>query len=212
VQFLIHFLTLYSFYALKTAFLLFLAMKFLIAGLGNIGPEYVDTRHNIGFMVLDALAKKHNASFINDRLAYYTEVKLKGRTIYCIKPTTYMNLSCKALRYWMGQLNIEKQQVLVVVDELALPFGRIQIKPKGSDGGHNGLRNIQELLGGSDYPRLRFGIGNNYPKGQQVNYVLGAFDDNEQKDLPLLIDKAIEMIESFCLQGIELTMTRLNAK
>jgi peptidyl-tRNA hydrolase, PTH1 family len=185
-------------------------MKYLIIGLGNIGPEYVDTRHNIGFMVADAFAKQSHAPFFNMRLAYYTEFKFKSRSIYVIKPTTYMNLSGKAVNYWMQELGIPKENILVIVDDLALPFGTVKLKPKGSPAGHNGLKNIEAVLGSADYPRLRFGIGDNFPKGRQVDYVLGGFDPEEQKDLPALIDRSIEFLESFVTVGTELTMTRLN--
>lgn len=185
--------------------------NYLIVGLGNIGPEYADTRHNIGFMILDELAKKEQAKFITERLAAYTEVNHKGRTLHLIKPTTYMNLSGKAVNYWMQTLKIPISNVLVLVDDLALPFGKLQMRPKGGHAGHNGLRNIQDMLGGSqEYPRLRFGISDNFPKGQQVNYVLSGFDPDEQAELPALIDRSIEMIQSFATAGVELTMTRMN--
>lgn len=185
-------------------------MKYLIVGLGNIGPEYRDTRHNIGFMILDELAKQEGASFHNMRLAYYTEVGHKGRTLHLIKPTTYMNLSGKALSYWMGQLKIPAENVLVLVDDLALPLGTLRLKPKGSAAGHNGLKNIEQVLGNNNYARLRFGIGDNYPKGRQVDFVLSGFDDDEKPELPALIDRSIEMIKSFATIGTELTMTKFN--
>jgi len=185
-------------------------MKYLIVGLGNIGPEYADTRHNIGFMVLDELAKQEGARFQNSRLAYYTEVSFKGRTLCLIKPTTYMNLSGKALSYWMKDLKIPVENVLVIVDDLALPLGTLRLKPKGSAAGHNGLKNIEAVLGNSNYARLRFGIGDNYPKGRQVDFVLSAFDKDEQPELPALIDRSIEMVKSFATIGTELTMTRYN--
>lgn len=185
-------------------------MKFLIVGLGNIGPEYADTRHNIGFMVLDQLAKETGASFTTLRLAAYTEVNYKGKKLHLIKPTTYMNLSGKALNYWMQELKIPIENVLVIVDDLALPFGTIRLKPKGSSAGHNGLKNIEQTLGHNNYPRIRFGIGDSFPKGRQVDYVLSGFDPEEQAELPSLIDRSIEMIYSFVSAGAELTMTRLN--
>ena len=185
-------------------------MKYLIVGLGNIGPEYADTRHNIGFMILDQLAKEENEKFHNMRLAYYTEVKHKGRTLHLIKPTTYMNLSGNALRYWMNELKIPLENVLVLVDDLALPLGTLRLKPKGSAAGHNGLKHIEATLGHNNYARLRFGISDNYPKGKQVNYVLDAFDKDELPELPALIDRSIEMIKSFATVGTELTMTRYN--
>ena len=185
-------------------------MKYLIVGLGNIGPEYADTRHNIGFMILDELVRQENEKFHHMRLAYYTEVSHKGRTLHLIKPTTYMNLSGKAVSYWMKELRIPIENVLVVVDEIALPLGTLRLKPKGSAGGHNGLKNIELLLNSSDYARLRFGVGDNFPKGRQVDYVLSGFDHNELPELPALIDRSIEMIKSFVTVGTELTMTRFN--
>jgi peptidyl-tRNA hydrolase, PTH1 family len=185
-------------------------MKYLIVGLGNIGPEYKDTRHNIGFMIVDELAKQEGATFHNMRLAYYTEVNYKGRTLHLIKPTTYMNLSGKAVSYWMNQLKVPVQNVLVLVDDLALPLGTLRLKPKGSAAGHNGLKNIEQVLMHNGYPRLRFGIGDNYPKGRQVDYVLGGFDDDERPELPALIDRSIDMIKSFATVGTELTMTNFN--
>jgi len=185
-------------------------MKYLIVGLGNIGSEYADTRHNIGFMIADAMAKKAGVSFSNLKLAYYTEIIHKGRKLFVIKPTTYMNLIWKAVNYWMKEIKIPVKNILVLVDEIAIPFGAIRIKPKGSSAGHNGLKSIESLVGGQNYPRLRFGIGDNYPKGRQVDYVLSGFDGDEQPELPALIDRSIEMIESFVTVGAELTMTRYN--
>ncbi|WP_207422169.1 aminoacyl-tRNA hydrolase [Desertivirga brevis] len=185
-------------------------MKYLIVGLGNIGSEYADTRHNIGFMILDVMAKKASTNFSNLKLAYYTELTHKGRKLHLIKPTTYMNLSGKAVNYWMQELKIPIENVLVLVDDLAIPFGAIRIKPKGSSAGHNGLKSIESVIGGQNYPRLRFGIGDNYPKGRQVDYVLSGFDEDETPELPALIDRSIEMIESFVTAGAELTMTRYN--
>jgi len=185
-------------------------MKYLVVGLGNIGPEYADTRHNIGFMVLDELVKQENNKFYNMRLAYYAEVPYKSRTLCLIKPTTYMNLSGKALNYWMNELKIPVENVLVIVDDIALPLGTLRLKPKGSAAGHNGLKNIEATLGHNEYARLRFGVGDNYPKGRQVDYVLSGFDKDEQPELPGLIDRSIEMIKSFATAGTELTMTRYN--
>ncbi len=185
-------------------------MKFLIVGLGNIGPEYADNRHNIGFMILDELAKQQNAKFTNMRLANYTEVNYKGKLLHLLKPTTYMNLSGKAVNYWLQELSIPIDRVLILVDDLAIPFGKIRIKPKGSAAGHNGLKSIEGLLGSNEYPRLKFGIGDNFPKGRQVDYVLSGFDDDEEKDLPQLIERSIEMIKSFATSGVELTMTNFN--
>lgn len=185
-------------------------MKYLIVGLGNIGPEYAETRHNIGFMVLDELAKQESARFQSSRLAYYTEVSHKGRTLCLIKPTTYMNLSGKALNHWMKDLKIPVENVLVIVDDLALPLGTLRLKPKGSAAGHNGLKNIEEVLGNNNYARLRFGIGDNYPKGRQVDFVLSKFDKDELPELPALVDRSIDMVKSFAAIGTELTMTRFN--
>lgn len=185
-------------------------MKYLIVGLGNIGPEYADTRHNIGFMVLDELVKKEAVKFSNLRLAYYTEVTHKGRTLHLIKPTTFMNLSGKALSYWMQQLKIPVENVLVIVDDLALPLGKLRLKPKGSAAGHNGLKHIEITLGHNDYARLRFGVSDHFPKGRQVDYVLSGFDEDELPELPALIDRSIDMIKSFVTVGTELTMTRFN--
>ncbi|HTH81547.1 MAG TPA: aminoacyl-tRNA hydrolase [Mucilaginibacter sp.] len=185
-------------------------MKYLVVGLGNIGPEYADTRHNIGFMVLDEMAKQEGAKFHNMRLAYYTEVSHKGRTLHLIKPTTYMNLSGKAVNHWMKELKIPQENILVIVDDIALPLGTLRLKPKGSAAGHNGLKNIEATLGNSDYARLRFGVSDNYPKGRQVDYVLSGFDTDEQPELPALIDRSIEMIKSFAAIGTELTMTKFN--
>ncbi len=187
-------------------------MKYLIVGLGNIGPEYQDTRHNIGFTILDALARASNVFFEDKRYGFVTQVKLKGRTLVLLKPSTFMNLSGHALRYWMQKEKIEIENVLVLVDDIALPFGTLRLKPQGSDAGHNGLKNIQDILGHNTYARLRFGIGNDFPKGYQVQYVLGKWDDEEQKLLPERVEKAIEMIKSFCLAGMQLTMTQYNNK
>lgn len=185
-------------------------MKYLVVGLGNIGPEYADTRHNIGFMILDAFAKQEAAKFYNMRLAYYTEVTHKARTLYLIKPTTYMNLSGKAVNHWVNELKIPIENILVVVDDIALPFGTLRLKSKGSAAGHNGLRDIEARLGHNNYARLRFGVSDNFPKGRQVDYVLSGFDEDELPALPELIDRSIDMIKSFAAIGTELTMTRFN--
>jgi PTH1 family peptidyl-tRNA hydrolase len=185
-------------------------MKYLIVGLGNIGNEYANTRHNIGFDIADHIANKQGVSFKMERLAFYTEYRLKNKMVYLIKPTTYMNLSGKALHYWMQELKIPKEQILILVDEIALPFAKIKIKPSGSDGGHNGLKSIQFILNSTIYPRLRFGVGNNYAKGQQVEYVLGKFAPNEQKEIPALLEKCNNAIESFVLEGLENCMTKFN--
>ncbi|BDC98923.1 aminoacyl-tRNA hydrolase [Persicobacter psychrovividus] len=185
-------------------------MKYLIVGLGNIGPEYELTRHNIGFLTLDRLADSKNVAFQTDRLAFKTEYKFKGRHIHLIKPTTYMNLSGKAVRHWMNELKIPKENVLVIVDDLALPFGKLRMRAKGSAAGHNGLKNIEELTGGQNYARLKFGIGNEFSKGKQVDFVLGKFEGGDLAELPLFMDKAIEMIHGFCSIGINRTMSQYN--
>ncbi len=185
-------------------------MKYLIAGLGNIGPEYALTRHNVGFMVLDRLAAQEDFRFSFEKLAYTAAWKYKGRTLHFIKPTTYMNLSGKAVAYYLQAYGIPRENLLVIVDELQLPFGTLRIKPKGSDGGHNGLKSLQDSLGGQEYSRLRFGIGNDFPKGRQVDYVLGMFDKDEMEALPQYLDKAGEMICSFCFSGLQATMNNFN--
>lgn len=186
--------------------------KFLIVGLGNPGAEYEHTRHNIGFLTLDALAKASNVVFEPGRYALTAEFKLKGRTFRLIKPTTYMNLSGKAVKHWMTAEKIPVEHVLVVVDDLALPFGAIRIKAKGSDAGHNGLKDIQAKLGHSNYPRLRFGIGNDFPKGRQIDYVLGQWSSDEILDLPGLIEHAQKACVSFGMSGITQTMNEFNKK
>lgn len=185
-------------------------MKYLIAGLGNIGAEYELTRHNIGFLVLDQLADEHKVSFSVDRLAEKTEFKFKGRSIHLIKPTTYMNLSGKSIAYWLQELKIPKENLLVIVDDLALPFGSLRMRTRGSSAGHNGLKNIELLLNGQEYARLRFGIGNSFGKGQQVDFVLSNFEKEEFDQLPTVIKKANEMIISFCAIGAERTMNQFN--
>ncbi|HLO37653.1 MAG TPA: aminoacyl-tRNA hydrolase [Lacibacter sp.] len=185
-------------------------MKFLIVGLGNIGAEYAHTRHNIGFDVVEALAAKHNASFKLDRLAAVAEIKVKGKTLLCIEPSTYMNLSGKAVKYWMDKEKIAIEHILVIVDELAIPLSKIRLRPGGSDAGHNGLKSIQEILQTNAYPRLRFGIGNDYPKGKQVDFVLGKWSETEMPIVKKKIEATIEVIESFVLTGIERTMNHAN--
>ncbi|WP_106829206.1 aminoacyl-tRNA hydrolase [Parabacteroides pacaensis] len=187
-------------------------MKFLITGLGNIGPEYHETRHNIGFMVVDALAKDAGVYFSDNRYGAIAELKLKGRTLILLKPSTFMNLSGNAIRYWLQKENIELENMLVVVDDIALPFGTLRLKPKGSDAGHNGLKNIQELLGTQNYNRLRFGIGNDFSRGGQIDYVLGHFTKEQQKEMPIRLERAGEIIKSFCLAGIQNTMNLYNNK
>jgi len=184
--------------------------KFLIVGLGNIGAEYDLTRHNIGFEVADAVTLKHEASFTTERLASVAKFKVKGKSLIVIKPTTYMNLSGKAVKYWLDKESIEIENSFVIVDEVALPLNKIRIRPSGSDGGHNGLRSIQEQLQTIQYPRLRFGIGNNYPRGMQVEYVLGKWTKDELPLVKRKIDKCVEIVESFVLSGIDHTMNQYN--
>ena len=187
-------------------------MKYLIVGLGNIGDEYRNTRHNIGFMVLDALAKASNIVFSDKRYGAVANLSLKGRQLILLKPSTYMNLSGNAVRYWMQQEKIPLENVLVIVDDLALPLGALRLKGKGSDAGHNGLKHIAAILGTQNYSRLRFGIGNDFPKGGQIDFVLGQFDDEAQKLLPARIELAGEIIKSFCLAGLNITMNQFNNK
>ena len=186
--------------------------RFLIAGLGNIGLEYAHTRHNIGFDVADALVAKHKGTFKSDRLADVASLQIKGKDILVIKPTTYMNLSGRSIRYWMDNKKVPLNQLLVIVDEIALPLTKLRLRPSGSDAGHNGLKSIQDTLGTVDYPKLRFGIGNNYPKGMQVEYVLGKWTKEELPLVQLKIEKSVEVIESFIFTGIERTMTEVNKK
>lgn len=185
-------------------------MKYLIAGLGNIGPEYELTRHNIGFLVLDRIADNHKIEFTTQRLADKTELKFKGKQLHLIKPNTYMNLSGKAIAYWLQELKIPKENLLVIVDDLALPLGTLRMRTKGSSAGHNGLKNIEQLLGGQEYARLRFGIGNDFQKGQQVDFVLSNFTQEEFNLLPATMDRAEEMVKSFCTIGPERTMNFFN--
>jgi peptidyl-tRNA hydrolase, PTH1 family len=186
-------------------------MKYLIAGLGNIGPGYELTRHNIGFLVVDQLADLHKTEFSSARLADKAEFRFKGKSIHLIKPTTFMNLSGKAVAYWMNDLNIPKENVLVVLDDIARPFGTLRMRTKGSSAGHNGLKNIELVLGGQDYSRLRVGIGNEFGKGQQADFVLSNFSKEEFDKLPEIIKKANEMILSFCTIGPERTMSLHNS-
>ena len=187
-------------------------MKYLIAGLGNIGPDYAGTRHNIGFEVLDTLAQKFSASWNLDNLAGVTEIKHKGRTLILIKPTTYMNRSGKAVNYWMQKHKIEKENVLVVLDDLNLDFGTLRLKTKGSDGGHNGLKDIDLSLGSNDYARLRIGIGSEFRKGQQVDFVLGKWDKAELKDLPFILESSADAVLSYASVGPKFTMEKFNKK
>jgi peptidyl-tRNA hydrolase, PTH1 family len=185
-------------------------MKFLIVGLGNIGDEYAHTRHNIGFDVVNAFVHKHKGSFTVSRLAYLAEIKWKGKTFVCICPTTFMNLSGKAVKYWMDKEKIALENILVVVDDLALPLNKLRIRPSGSDAGHNGLKSLQEILATNEYPKLRFGIGNDYPKGLQADFVLGKWQKTEEPMVQLKIEKAVESIETFATQGITTAMNLVN--
>ncbi|HDP54675.1 MAG TPA: aminoacyl-tRNA hydrolase [Bacteroidetes bacterium] len=187
-------------------------MKYLIAGLGNIGSDYSNTRHNIGFKVLDALAGASNAVFSPKRYGDITQIKHKGRIFVLLKPSTYMNLSGKAIAYWLKTEKIPIENLLVVVDDIALPIGMLRLRKKGGDGGHNGLFNIIEVLGTQEFARLRFGVGGDFPKGNQVQYVLGEWTPEEEEILPERCKKASEMVLSFGTIGLELTMTRYNKK
>ena len=187
-------------------------MKYLIAGLGNIGPEYHETRHNIGFMVVDALAKSAGISFSDGRYGFTATLPVKGSQLLLLKPSTYMNLSGNAVRYWLQKENIPLENLLVVVDDLALPFGTLRLKGKGSDAGHNGLKHIAATLGTQAYARLRFGIGNDFPRGGQIDYVLGHFTEDERSLLPQRLETAGEIVKSFCLAGIDITMNQFNKK
>lgn len=187
-------------------------MKYLIAGLGNIGKEYENTRHNIGFKILDALAGASNVVFNDSRYGFVADMKFKARTYVLLRPTTYMNLSGRAVNYWLKKENIPLENLLVLVDDIALPFGTIRIKSKGSDGGHNGLRNITDVLGTDQYARLRFGIGDDFHKGYQVNYVLSDWSREEEKELPFLIDQCMEAVKSFGTLGVERTMNFFNTR
>ncbi|RYY85205.1 MAG: aminoacyl-tRNA hydrolase [Chitinophagaceae bacterium] len=184
--------------------------KFLIVGLGNIGTEYAHTRHNIGFDVVGAFVQKHGGQFSSDRLAFRAEVRWKGRIFVCILPTTYMNRSGAAVKYWMDKEKIAIGNVLVILDDLALPLNKIRLRPSGSDAGHNGLRDIQAVLQSQDYPRLRFGIGNDFPKGRQADFVLGKWERGEEPTVKYKIDKCVAVIESFSTIGVQSTMNAVN--
>ena len=185
-------------------------MSYLIAGLGNIGTEYEGTRHNIGFDVVDQLVSKHGGSFSSDRLASIAEISFRGKPLVCIKPTTFMNLSGKAIRYWLERKKITPERLLVITDDISLPISRIRLRGHGSDAGHNGLKSVFEELGTEKYPRLRYGVGNDFPRGMQVEYVLGRW---KQEDLPLIKmknEKAVQIVESFVHTGLERTMNDYN--
>jgi len=185
-------------------------VKFLIVGLGNVGNEYAHTRHNIGFDVVNAFVQKHGGVFRTDRLAYVTDIKWKGKSFVCVCPTTYMNLSGKAVKYWIDKEKIAPERLLVVVDDLALPLNKLRLRPAGSDAGHNGLKSIEEVLQTREYPKLRFGIGNDYPKGMQSDFVLGKWRKEEEPMVALKISKAVEVIEAFATQGINTAMNLIN--
>lgn len=185
--------------------------KYLIVGLGNPGAEYDGTRHNAGYIVLDAFAKVSNTIFDDKRYGYIAETSIKGRKVFLLKPTTFMNLSGNAVRYWLNKENIDQKRMLVISDEIALLLGQFRLKANGSNGGHNGLGHIQQLIG-QDYPRLRIGIGNNYPRGGQVDWVLGHFSEEEKTVLQPVVDTCTELIQSFVLAGIDITMNQFNKK
>jgi PTH1 family peptidyl-tRNA hydrolase len=184
--------------------------KFLIVGLGNIGSEYAETRHNIGFKVLDALSKKEDFSFESAKLGDIATFKIKGRSVLCLKPSTYMNLSGKALKYWMEKEKIPLENVLVITDDLNLKFGAIRLKTKGSDGGHNGLKDIQNVLQSTTYNRFRFGVGSEFSKGRQVDYVLGEWNDDEKEQLTERLDRSCELVKSFVFAGVKNSMNQFN--
>lgn len=183
--------------------------KYLIVGLGNPGYEYENTRHNTGFMVLDKMAESAGVSFEDKRYGYVAETSIKGRKVFLLKPTTYMNLSGNAVRYWLQKENIDQKRLLVVVDDLSIPLGDYRLKGNGSNGGHNGLGNIQQLIG-QQYARLRMGIGNDFQRGQQADWVLGKYTDEDMRTLQPSIDEAVEIIRSFVLAGLDITMNQFN--
>ncbi len=187
-------------------------MSFLIVGLGNIGDEYAATRHNIGFRVLDALAKASNLVFEDKRYGSVATLKVKNQTLILLKPSTYMNLSGNAVRYWMNEKKIPLENLLIVVDDLALPFGQLRLKPSGSEAGHNGLRHITSVLGTQQYARLRFGIGNEFPRGGQIDFVLGEFDKDDLAKMDERVNLAGEAVKCFCLSGIQIAMNQFNKR
>jgi PTH1 family peptidyl-tRNA hydrolase len=187
-------------------------VKYLITGLGNIGEEYKNTRHNIGFMVLDALANASKIVFEEQRYGSIAHLKIQSRTFVLLKPNTYVNLSGKAVNYWLQKEKIPIENLLIIVDDLSLPFGKLRLKEKGSDGGHNGLKNIQQILETTNYPRLRIGIGSDFEKGKQVNYVLGKWDKDEMLKIEQLSETSAQIIKSFGTIGIERTMNQFNQK
>lgn len=187
-------------------------MNYLIVGLGNIGDEYARTRHNIGFRVADTLAASGGVTFEDKRYGFVATLKVKNQTLILLKPSTYMNLSGNAVRYWMNEKKIPIERVFVVVDDLSLPFGQIRIKPSGSAGGHNGLKHIASVLGTEKYARLRFGIGNDFPRGGQIDYVLGEFSDEDLKTMDERLALAADAVKTFCLSGISVAMNQFNNK
>jgi len=200
------------FYGGYPIFELRIIMKILLVGLGNVGDEYAHTRHNIGFDVVNAFVQRHQGSFRVDRLAYVADIKWKGKQFVCICPTTYMNLSGRAVKYWMDKEKVEPSSVLVVVDDLAIPLDKIRIKPSGSDAGHNGLKSIQESLGTIQYPKIRFGIGSDYPRGKQADFVLSKWKSTEEKQVADKIAHCVEAIEVIASQGLEAAMNQFNQK
>ena len=185
-------------------------MKFLIAGLGNIGPEYEGTRHNIGFRVADALASSINATFEDKRYGFVAHGRVKNAEIVILKPSTFMNLSGNAVRYWLQKENVQPEHLLVVCDDLSLPFGKLRMRPAGSDGGHNGLKHIEQMLTSQQFARLKFGIGNDFPRGAQVDFVLGKFTDEDLQTMDERVGLAVEAIKAFCLSGIQFAMNHYN--
>ena len=185
-------------------------MKYLITGLGNIGAEYLGTRHNIGCRVVNQLEESVNGLFTDERYGAIARIRVKSAELIVLKPNTFMNLSGNAVRYWLQKENIPVENLLVVVDDLALPFGHLRLKPQGSDAGHNGLKNIAQLLNTQNYARLRFGIGNDFPRGGQIDYVLGKFPPEQLQQMPEILNRAVEIIKSFCLAGIQITMNQYN--
>ncbi|MCH5224425.1 MAG: aminoacyl-tRNA hydrolase [Muribaculaceae bacterium] len=184
--------------------------KFLIVGLGNIGPDYIGTRHNVGFMIADKLVEEQGGTFSSCRYGDMAKVRVKNCELMVLKPSTFMNLSGVAVRYWMNREKLPLNQLLILVDDLALPFGTIRIRESGSEGGHNGLKSISEQLGNRNYARLRFGIGNEFSRGGQVDFVLGQFSDEEKRELGEKINKAVEAVKAFCLSGAAFAMTNFN--
>lgn len=187
-------------------------MKYLIAGLGNVGPEYWGTRHNVGFRIVNHLVENVGGTFYEERYGAIAHIRVKNQELVVLKPNTFVNLSGNAVRYWLQRENIPIENLLVAVDDLALPFGTLRLKPKGSDAGHNGLKNIAQLLNTQEYARLRFGIGNDFPRGGQIDFVLGAFSEEQLRQMPELLERTTEIIKSFCLAGVQITMNQFNHK